>query len=122
MCLPSCYPTTLYLTGHKRFKASVSNPNKPPRRKRQSGNNLDYDEEGDIHVQWSVVRSTRKDRERQAQAQARWVQQRNDQAEMFENLETLKGLTKDEFRTMRKQNFFLLERTSTDGDFWKKEQ
>ena len=102
---------------NKRYKKSTSNPNQP-RRRRQSGTNLDYDKDNDRFVQRFVLRQHKKDLERQARERERFIQEENERAEMFANLDTLKGLTKEEYRDMRKQNFFLMERTSADGDFW----
>ena len=120
------YPTAillLYFTGSKRYKISASNPNHPPRRlKRQSANTLDYDEGAGTHVQRSVSRQREKDRLRAEKEKDKFIQQQNEQAQRFEDLETLEGMTKEEFRAMRKQDFYSLERTSSNGDYWRHEQ
>ena len=81
-----------------------------------------YDEERDISVQQSVVRQNRQAELRRERDTARWQQAKKDKHDRYDSLTTLDDMHKDEFREMRKRDFFALPQTSTDGDFWRHEQ
>ena len=69
----------------------------------------------------SVLRQREKDKKREAAKQERFVQEQNDRAEMFNNLETFVGLTKEDFRELRKRPLYELPCNSDDGDYWRNE-
>ena len=50
-----------------------------------------------------------------------FIQEPNDRAEMFNNLETLFGLTKEDFRELSKRPLYDLTRNTDDGDYCRHE-
>ena len=81
-----------------------------------------YDEEQDKHVQSGALKQKQAAEARRARQEAAFLREERAKKAKFDNLTTLKGLNKEEFRTMRAQNFYDMPNNSTDGHFWRKEQ
>ena len=81
-----------------------------------------YDAETDQHVQDSVARQQRRDAASRIQREQQREQEEAAKRQKFNNLTTIKDLSKDEYREMRFQISYRLPRTSHSHLFHRMEQ
>ena len=123
--LTSMLPFYSCFTANKKYpgpSSSSSNIKKSKKNKLQGRDYLVYDEERDMHVQSGALKQKKAADEKRARQEAALLREERAKKAKFDNLTTLTGLNKEQFRTMRAQNFYDMPNNSTDGYFWRKEQ
>ena len=117
------YPFAIYrlsFTANKGYpcaSASSSNVNKP--RQRAAGREyLVYDDESDKNVQKQQKAATA----RRARQEATFMHEQQAKQAKLNNITTVLGMSKEEFRAMRSQNFYNMPNSSSNNHFWRKEQ
>ena len=119
MLIPMLPPICLFIV-NPRVKKLGRNPNNPSRKeKRGSRCYLDETEDG---------RRVQRDRGAEAReaaqkrAEAAFLEKERAKKARFDNLTTVIGMGKSEFRSMREQPFFDMPQNATNPHFWRREQ
>ena len=81
-----------------------------------------YDEEQDKSMQSGAIKQQKAAEARRSRQEAALLREEKAKRAKLDNLTTVKDLNKEDFRTMRAQNFYDMPNNSTDGHFWRKEQ
>ena len=116
-------PLLLYFTASKRYPgASSSSKIKKTLSKKPGRDYLVYDEASGRTVQRSVLYQERAAEARRLKQEAALQREESAKRAEFENISSVKSLNKEDFRTMRMQNFYAMPNNSSDGHFWRKEQ
>ena len=95
-------------TANKKYpgpSSSSSTIKKSKKNKLQGRDYLIYDEEQDKHVQSGVLKQKQAADARRARQEAAFLREERAKRAKLDNLTTLQGLKKEEFRVMRAQNF-----------------
>ena len=122
-----CLPPAIYVlsfTANKGYpcaSASSSNINKP--RQRAAGREyLVYDDESDKYVQRGVQKQQKAAEARRARQEAAFMHEEQAKQANMNNITTVLGMSKEDFRAMRSQNFYNMPNNSSNNHFWRKEQ
>ena len=119
MLIPLLPPFCLLTGSSHRLKKISHHPTKVTRKeKRGNCAYLDRNEDG-RRVQRDRGAAAREAAQRRAEEEF-LAEERAKQAK-FDNLTTLSGLNKSEFRAMRSQPFFDMPQNSSNPQFWRKE-
>ena len=119
MLIPLLSPLCLFI-GSSRHKQMSHNPNKVTQKdKRGTRAYLDETEDG-RRVQRDRGAAARE--AAQKRAEEAFIEKERAEKARFDNLDTVIGMGKSEFRAMRKQTFFDLPYNSYNPHFWSREQ
>ena len=119
MLIPLLSPLCLF-TGSSRVKKMSHNSNKVTRKdKRGTRAYLDETEDG-RRVQRDRGATAREAAEKRAEEE--FLEQERANKARYDNLTTVIGMGKSEFRAMRKLSFFDMPNNSSNPHFWRREQ
>ena len=109
-------------TGSKSHLGASGSNIKKPRQRAVGREYMVYDEESDKHIQRGVLKQKKAAEAKRARQEAVLMREEQAKQAKMDNITTLLGMTKEEFRALRSQKFYQMSNNSTNNHFWRKEQ